>query len=228
MKKLIINDDACRHKWPEEVPELNGREIHSYLVRGYGGLDEKLHYWICQYVKTKGIAEGWYLNGNEFKDAHDNKELLFVDVDELYPIEVDEEEDVEPFFDYCKQFILDEIDEYEGRDVYACDFGIEMTEGMCCDGTFTYSTEKSKKYLQEWCSDAGEYSEYEKFNFGERSNPFDNIERFLVSMVTEGVRTILSRCQFINDMWNSKFELTEDIIATIKEQVEEQTDDELF
>lgn len=228
MKKLIINDDACWHKWPEEVPELNGREIHSYLVRGIGGLNEKLHYWICQYVKTDSVPEGWYLNGNEFKESQDGRELQFIDVDELYPIEVEVEEEIPEFFDFCKNFILDEIDEFEGRDVYGADFGLELTEGMNCDGTFTYSTEKAKEYLKEWREEAGEYSDYEKFNFGERSNPFYNPERFTTGMVTEGVITILSRCQFIDNKWDEKFKLTEDVIALIKEQVEEQTNDELF
>ena len=228
MKKLIINDDACWHKWPEEVPELNGREIHSYLVRGIGGLDEKLHYWICQYVKTDGLPEGWYLNGNEFKDSQDGRELLFVDVDELYPIEVEEDEEIPEFFDFCKNFILDKIEDYEGSDVYGADLGIDLTEGINADGTFTYSTEKAKKYLQDWWADAAEYSEYEEMNFGQRSNPFENVEAFIVRMVIEGVRTILSRCKFVDDKWNDKFELTAEIISTIKEEVEEQTDDELF
>lgn len=228
MKKMIINNDACWHKWPEEVPELNGREIHSYLVRGIGGLDEKLNYWICQYVKTDGLPEGWYLNGNEFKDPQDGRELLFVDVDELYPIEVEEEEEIPEFFDFCKKFILDEIDEFEGCDVYGADFGLELTEGMNCAGTFTYSSEKAKRYLSKWFLEAEKYFEYEKVNFGERSNPFDNVEVFTVRMVIEGVRTILSRCKFVDDKWNDKFELTAEIITTIKEEVEEQTDDELF
>lgn len=228
MKKMIINSDACWHKWPEEVPELNGREIHSYLVRGIGGLDEKLHYWICQYVKTDGLPEGWYLNGNEFKDSQDIHELLFVDVDELYPIEVEEEEEIPEFFDFCKDFILDNIEDYEGIDVYGADLGIDLTEGINADGTFTYSTEKAKKYLQDWWADAAEYSEYEEMNFGQRSNPFENVETFIVRMVIEGVSTILSRCKFVYDKWNDKFELTSEIISTIKEEVEEQTDDELF
>ena len=228
MKKLIINDDACWHKWPEEVPELNGREIHSYLVRGIVGLDEKLHYWICQYFKTDGLPEGWYLNGNEFKDSQDGRELLFVDVDELYPIEVEEEEEIPEFFDFCKDFILDNIEDYEGIDVYGADLGIYLTAGINADGTFTYSTEKAKKYLQDWWADAAEYSEYEEMNFGQRSNPFENVETFIVRMVIEGVSTILSRCKFVYDKWNDKFELTSEIISTIKEEVEEQTDDELF
>lgn len=226
--KKINNPNAQWHKWPEEVPELNGREIHSYLVRGIGGLDEKLHYWICQYVKTDSLPEGWYLNGNEFKDSQDGRELLFVDVDELYPIEVEEEEEIPEFFDFCKDFILDKIEDYEGSDVYGADLGIDLTEGINADGTFTYSTEKAKKYLQDWWADAAEYSEYEEMNFGQRSNPFENVEAFIVRMVIEGVRTILSRCQFIDNKWNDKFELTEEVITTIKEQVEEQTDDELF
>lgn len=228
MKKLIINDDACWHKWPKEKPELNGRGIHSYLVRGIGGIDDKLHYWICQYVKTESLPEGWYLNGNEFRQAHDGRDMLFVDVDELYPIGVEEEEEIPTFFDFCKDYILDEIDKFEGRDVYACDFGIELTNGMCYDGTFTDSFALAQKYLRKWFAEAGEYSEYEKFNFGERSNPFENVERYLTGMVTEGVRTILSRCQFIDDMWDERLKLTSEIIETIKEQVREQTNYELF
>lgn len=225
---MIINDYACWHKWPDEVPELNGREIHSYLLRGIGGLDEKLHYWICQYVKTDGLPEGWYLNGNEFKYSQDGREMLFVDVDELYPIEVEKEEEIPEFFDFCKDFILDKIEDYEGSYVYGADLGIYLTEGINADGTFTYSTEKAKKYLQDWWADAAEYSEYEEMNFGQRSNPFENVEAFIVRMVIDGVRTILSRCKFVDDKWNDKFELTSEIISTIKEEVEEQTDDELF
>lgn len=224
--KKINNPNAKWHKWPEEVPELNGREIHSYLVRGIGGLDEKLHYWICQYVKTDGLPEGWYLNGNEFKDQQ--RDFQYVDVDELYPIEVEEEEEIPEFFDFCKDFILDKIEDYEGSDVYGADLGIDLTEGINADGTFTYSTEKAKKYLQDWWADAAEYSEYEEMNFGQRSNPFENVEAFIVRMVIEGVRSILSRCKFVDDKWNDKFELTAEIISTIKEEVEEQTDDELF
>lgn len=224
--KKINNPNAQWHKWPEDVPELNGREIHSYLVRGIGGFDDKLHHWICQYVKTECLPEGWYLNGNEFKDQQ--REFQYVDVDELYPIEVEEEDEIPEFFDFCKGFILDKIEDYEGSDVYGSDLGIALTEGINVDGTFTYSTEKAKKYLQDWWADAAEYSEYEEMNFGKRSNPFENVEAFIVRMVIEGVITILSRCKFVYDKWNDEFELTSEFISTIKEEVEEQTDDELF
>lgn len=136
--------------------------------------------------------------------------------------------DIKPFFDYCKDFILDNIEGYEGNVVYGCDLGIELTEEICCDGTITFSSSESKRYLAEWWDDAAMFSDYEKFSFGQRSNPFDNVEAFIVNMVTEGVRSILSRCQFVDDKWNEKFELTEQVIEIIGEQVDEQTSKDLF
>lgn len=138
------------------------------------------------------------------------------------------ENKIEEFFDFCKSYILQEIDEHEGRDEYICDLGISLTECMRVDGTFTYSTAKAKEYLMEWFYEAGKYSDYENSNFGKRSNPFNNVEAFLVNMVSEGVWLILSRCQFIEDNCNKNMELNKEIIAIIKEQVEEQSDDELF
>lgn len=141
---------------------------------------------------------------------------------------MENKEKIQSFFEYCKSYIIDNIEEHNDRLVYACDLGITLTENMCCDGSFTYSTAKAKEYLIEWFFDAGEFSDYEKFNFGERSNPFENVEMFLVRMLCEGVRSVLSRCDFIKDNWDKKIWLHPDVIATIKEQVEEQTDDELF
>lgn len=140
-----------------------------------------------------------------------------------------ENKEIPGFFEYCKNFILDEIDEYEGQDVYACDLGGILTERMCGDGTFTYSTKKAIELLAEWIWEAGEFSDYEENNFGKRSNPFENVEAYLVGMVSEGVRTVLSRCPLLDQKWNDDtFALTQEIIAVIKEQVEEQENGNLF
>ena len=227
MNKLINNPNAEWHIWPNEVPELDGREIHSYLVRGVGGLDDKLHHWICEYVQTNDhTLKGWFLNGNEFRDQ--DKEFEFMDVDELYFVVQEQEEEVPKFFDCCRDFILDEIDNFEDKEVQGSDLGLELTGQMNNDGTFTMSCVKSKRYLRSWENEAGEFLEYEKLNWGVRSNPFKNVDVFIVYMVTEGVRTILSRCRFIDKMWNDKFKLTEDVISVIKEQVEQQTEEKLF
>lgn len=134
--------------------------------------------------------------------------------------------DKEDFIPFCKQQILDNIDEFEGDSKYGCDLGYELTQGMNCDGTFTYSTKEAMEYLQDWWWDAEQYSEYEDFNFGERTNPFKNVEAFLVRMVVEGVNGLMGKLPIIEEHWNDKLELTPENIETIKEQLDELSDEE--
>lgn len=133
------------------------------------------------------------------------------------------------FFEYCKNYAVEHLEGHEGQIVYACDLGNHLTEGPNVDGTLTYSTYEAKEYLREWWDDAGEYWQYEKDNFGENlHNPFENPEAYMVCMVIEGVRSVLSRCEFIDDKWNEQITLNKRTIKKIVEQVKEQTNDELF
>lgn len=135
--------------------------------------------------------------------------------------------DIPNFVRFCKDKIIDELPNYEGIQVYACDLFDYLTEDINANGTFTYSTELAKDYLKEWWDDASDYWEYEKSNFGENyHNPFDNPEAYLVCMVIEGCNQLLSQCKFIDDNWNDKIELTEENIQTITEQVEELDEEE--
>ena len=135
----------------------------------------------------------------------------------------------ESFVDYCKAYIIEHIDGYEGQSHYACDLSSIITEGPNVDGTMTYSTYEAKEYLREWWDEAGEYWQYEKDNFGENlHNPFENPEAYMVCMVIEGCSSILSRCPDLEDNWNEEIELTAEIIQNIKEFVEEFNEESLF
>jgi hypothetical protein len=129
------------------------------------------------------------------------------------------------FIPFCKQQILDEIDNYEGENKYGCDLGYELTQGMNCDGTFTYSRAQAIEYIKEWWDDCAEFSDYEDFNFGKRSNPFENPEAFTVRMVVEGVSGLMAKLPIIDKHWNDKFKLTKRAINTIKKQLDELSDD---
>lgn len=133
---------------------------------------------------------------------------------------------METFFEHCRDFILEELPSFEGSSVYACDLPIELTQGMRCDGTFTYSTRKAIELIHEWWDDCGDYSDYEKFSFGERSNPFENPELFLVKMVDEGVNIIMQKSNFIQKHWNGeKIELTPKILRILRRQIGSLTED---
>lgn len=131
-------------------------------------------------------------------------------------------EERKTFFEYCKEHLLERLDEYVGTTHYACDLGIILTERENTDGTLTYSTYEAREYLKLWWDDAAEYWDYEKFNFGEHfHNPFDNPEAYMVCMVIEGVRSILSQCPVIDYHWNEEVELTEDFCNHLRMNIKE-------
>lgn len=128
---------------------------------------------------------------------------------------------MESFVEYCKNYVLDHIEEYEHSFVYGADLSWILTEEPNTNGTLTFSTEKAKEYLREWWTECGEYWEYEKDNFGEHThNPFDEPEAYMVCMVIEGVASLLANAPVVDEHWNDSFELDADAIASIKEYVE--------
>ena len=65
-------------KWPQEKPTQRG----EYLVRGVGGLNNKMHYWVCLWVAHPNILSGLYYNGNVFNQVPSG-EFEFIKCDEL-------------------------------------------------------------------------------------------------------------------------------------------------
>lgn len=85
---------------------------------------------------------------------------------------------METFLDYCKNYILDNIDDFEGRECYASDFPFKITDGANVDGSLIYDRLTAMKYLQEWWWDcAGFYDEnyvieYAATNLGMKKEDF--------------------------------------------------------
>ena len=122
------------------------------------------------------------------------------------------------FSEFCKGYLFDRLDEYEGTTVYGCDLAYKLCEGCNVDGSITYCRQTAAEYLCEWWYDASDYSDYEQMNFGERSNPFANPEAYMVRMVICGIGYLLSQCAVIDELWNDELELTPEVIEAIKEQ----------
>lgn len=136
---------------------------------------------------------------------------------------------METFVDYCKNYILENIENYESCSEYGCDLGWKITEGANCDGSLTYSNAAAMDYLREWYEECAEYWEYEKSEFGEVShNPFENPEAYMVCMVIAGVNSILSECPVIEENWNDLIELDSKTIKSICDYVEEFDEVSLF
>lgn len=126
------------------------------------------------------------------------------------------------FVEYCKDYILDNIDDHEGRMVYLCDLGFELTEEPNASGTLTYCRKEALDYISEWIDDAADYFDYEKSKCGTNRNPFENPEAYMVCMVIEGVRAIIDAAiEHLNLDQDEKVELSQELINDIKEFIED-------
>ncbi len=123
---------------------------------------------------------------------------------------------MEDYSEYCKNFIVDHIEDQKGNSVYMSDLGLELTMGINVDNTATYSTLKAKEYLKEWWDEAAEYYKYEENCFGfHRWNPFLNPEAFHCCMVIEGVNSLISQVPIVNKKWNERVEIDDTLINQI-------------
>ena len=58
----------CWHSYPVVKPSKSG----YYLVRGKGGLEDKIYHYVCLWITKSNIVDipsGFFYNGNEFKTS---------------------------------------------------------------------------------------------------------------------------------------------------------------
>lgn len=122
--------------------------------------------------------------------------------------------------------IIDRLKEYKDTEHYACDLGYTLFEGENLDGSFTYNTYAAEQWIKDNFRDIGPVVDELKFQFGENFmknyNPFDNPEKFMVLIILEVASYLISRCKLVQDNWDNKIVLDEEIINTLSEQLEEQ------
>lgn len=76
-------------------------------------------------------------------------------------------EKIESYVEYVKNFIADKLPEYEGTEVYGCDLGYTITEGINADGSATYNRQIAMDYIKEWFEEAAEVYRYQVENYGQ-------------------------------------------------------------
>lgn len=71
------------HKYPEETPPKDENVHGEYLIRGNGGLNGKLHYYVAFWcwIKKEGLC-GFFYRGNEFCEIPSG-EFEWIDTKEL-------------------------------------------------------------------------------------------------------------------------------------------------
>ena len=136
---------------------------------------------------------------------------------------------MESFVEYCKDYIIDSLPDFEDEEVYGCDLCSKLTESDNVNGSMTYSTYKAQQYIKEWWDDCAEFYEFADMEFGsdyvsKSLNVFANPEAFMLVMVMEGIGYLLSRVSIVDENWNDEFILDKEAIDTIIDEVSEMTE----
>lgn len=117
-------------------------------------------------------------------------------------------------YDWAKDYILDHIDDWEGQSVYGADLAYELTEAPNVNGIYE---DDSWGFIGKHLNDAAKEYEYQKDNFGEVKNPFEDPEGFVVVWLIDAVGAVLANIDVVDEHWNDDLELTEDVIKEIKD-----------
>lgn len=131
---------------------------------------------------------------------------------------------IQDFWTYCREYIKNNVYNYVGCSVYACDFGFEITEEINMNGCLSdliYSgRNRVIQYLHRWWWEASKYHEYATFNYGEARNPFEDTGAYLVCMVVAGVSSLISRTDWADENWNEEIEITEAMADRICKEID--------
>ena len=124
---------------------------------------------------------------------------------------------MESFVDFCKGFILDRIDYFVGEEHYACDFASYLTEDINQTPSHLCTKKEAIQCIKTYWDEAAEYWDYEKNNLGDHLwNPFDNPVNYFVCMVIVACDGIIMQCKTIQENWDDKIEFTQEIIDSVK------------
>lgn len=120
-----------------------------------------------------------------------------------------------------KTDIIDRLNDYKGGNYYGCDLAYTLFEGENANGSVFCNTYKTKEFIANNFDLFGDFLEYWSNNIGQQLNPFLEPEKCHVIFLLEAAQSILSQCEFIDTNWNNSFELTEENISIIAQQVSE-------
>lgn len=122
--------------------------------------------------------------------------------------------------EFVADVLMDKLDEYEGTSSYGCDLAYDLLQQYNVDGSYTYSTYEAKQWVQEHFDELGEIVEEIAEEGLPPCNVFENPEVFQIQIMLFVASDLLGQCDTVNEFWNDEQELTKEIIAKIKEELD--------
>jgi hypothetical protein len=118
-----------------------------------------------------------------------------------------------------KAFLIETLNDYKGGIYYACDLAYKLTESENVNGSVYCNAYKTKELIKDNFDLFGDFVRYYENELGETLNPLLEPEKAHVCFLIESCSQILQNCEFINDKWDNKIELTDKIIKILTKQI---------
>lgn len=135
-----------------------------------------------------------------------------------------EKVNVMSFSDYCKDFIVSEIERHIGRDVYGCELGSKLTQAINADCSATSSADIARDHVIQWAQDGdvNVFDSHYKDMIGETfaTNPLVEPKKYMVVMVIMAVDMIIGDLDCMQDIWNEDVVITRELADSIIAEVE--------
>ncbi len=130
--------------------------------------------------------------------------------------------EIQTYKEACKQHIIDTLSDYKGQNVYISELGSILTEGENANGSWYCSRYHAEQDLKAWFDDIGDFIEEYELEYGSRPqyDAFVEPERFHCLMMIVGVEKELNKLDCIQELWDERIELTEEIITKITKEIE--------
>ena len=122
---------------------------------------------------------------------------------------------MEPIKDFMVNVLKDKLDEYEGTSSCGGKLGFYLLHG-----SYIYNAYESKQWVQEHFDELGEIVKEMTEEGLPPCNVFENPEVFQLQIMLFVAGDILSQCDTVSAFWDEKQELTKEIIAKIKEELD--------
>lgn len=123
--------------------------------------------------------------------------------------------------EFVADVLMDKLDEYKGTFSYGADLAYDLLEEYNVNGSYTYSTYKAKLWIQKYFDELADIVNDMTEEGIPPCNVFDNPEAFVVQIILYVAGGLLGQCDTVAAFWDEEQELTEEIIAKIKEELNE-------
>ena len=123
--------------------------------------------------------------------------------------------------EFVADVLMDKLDEYEGTSSYGADLAYHLLEQYNVDGSYTYSTYEAKQWIQEHFDELDEIVEAMEDEGIPPVSVFKDTEGFMVCVMLYVAGELLGQCDAVIEFWDEEQELTKEIIAKIKKELNE-------